>query len=254
MNCYLHPDTAAVAFCRSCGRPLCNLCQRPVDGTVFCQEHAPPVYANPAGGYAANPAANSAANPAANPATNPYVQPMPAAAGVRSSPGLAFVLGLIPGVGAIYNGQYLKGLVHAIIFGLLVSLASGAENTAGQPILVMVSIAFYLYMPFEAYHTARQRQMGLPIDEWSSLMDSKRFSSRAPVGPVILILIGVLFLLDSLHLIAFRDISRFWPVILIFIGAWMLYSRLAGTRTGEIPEPPRNIPVNDNAAEVPHER
>jgi len=31
------------------------------------------------------------------------------------SPGLALFLGLIPGVGAIYNGQYAKGMVHAII-------------------------------------------------------------------------------------------------------------------------------------------
>ena len=32
------------------------------------------------------------------------------------SPGLAFFLGWIPGVGAIYNGQYAKGLVHAVAF------------------------------------------------------------------------------------------------------------------------------------------
>ena len=38
------------------------------------------------------------------------------------SPGLAFVLGLIPGVGAIYNGQYVKGLVHVIVLGTLISL------------------------------------------------------------------------------------------------------------------------------------
>ena len=39
------------------------------------------------------------------------------AAGEYLAPGLAFALGFIPGVGAIYNGQYLKGLVHALIFG-----------------------------------------------------------------------------------------------------------------------------------------
>src|ERR1019366_7316784 len=35
------------------------------------------------------------------------------------SPGLALFLGMIPGVGAIYNGQYAKGMVHAIIWGVL---------------------------------------------------------------------------------------------------------------------------------------
>jgi len=40
------------------------------------------------------------------------------------SPGLAFFLGWIPGVGAIYNGQYAKGLVHAVLWGVLVSLTN----------------------------------------------------------------------------------------------------------------------------------
>ena len=259
MNCYLHPDTAAVAFCRSCGRPLCSLCQRSVDGTVFCQEHAPaPAYAE-------------TSNPFTPPASNPYVQPAaPPPGAVHTSPGLAFLLGLIPGVGAIYNGQYLKGLVHAVIFGLLMSLSSSAENTAGQPILVMAATAFYLYMPFEAYHTARKRQLGAPIEEWSSLLAANRFPGRAPVGPVILILIGVMFLLDSLHVIAFREIGRFWPVILIVIGAGMLYSRLAYGRVspggGQIPDHPSGIdPIRNNppfgtnppasdATEAPRER
>jgi TM2 domain-containing membrane protein YozV len=254
MNCYLHPDTAAVAFCRTCGRPLCSLCQRPVDGTVFCQEHAPvAAYADPGRPYA------DPANPFVPPTANPYVQPVPPPGAVHSSPGLAFLLGLIPGVGAIYNGQYLKGLVHAVIFGLLMSLSNSADNTAGQPILIMVATAFYLYMPFEAYHTARKRQLGAPIEEWSSLLSSTRFSGSAPIGPVILILIGVLFLLDSLHVIPFREVGRFWPVILIVIGAWMLYSRLTGGRALENLEPPRPNPLRPNApasdiAEAPRER
>ena len=39
------------------------------------------------------------------------------------NPGLAALLGFIPGVGAMYNGQYAKGIVHLIIFAVLVSLA-----------------------------------------------------------------------------------------------------------------------------------
>jgi TM2 domain-containing membrane protein YozV len=229
MNCYLHPDVAAVAFCRSCGRPLCSECQRPAEGTVFCQEHVP---------IAAGP------SPA-----NPYVQPLPSVAPVQTSPGLAFFLGLIPGVGSIYNGQYLKGLVHAVIFGLLVSLSSSADNTAGQPFLVMMTMAFYFYMPFEAFHTAKKRQMGLPIDEWSSLISQRRLSSRVPIGPIVLILIGVLFLLDSLHLFDLRQVGRFWPVILIVIGAGMLYSRVTGPA---VPEP--QTPRNPEVAEASRER
>ena len=235
MNCYLHPETAATAFCRSCGRPLCASCQRSADGTIYCVDHAP------APGYAPGAEPNPSAGP------NPYYQAPPAANAARptTSPVLAFILGWIPGVGAIYNGQYVKGLVHAVIFALLVSLLSGAEDSLSRsaiPFLGILLGVFVCYMPFEAYHTAKRRQSGIPVDEWSGLVAGSgrrsSFPGRTPVGPVILIAIGVLFLLDTLHIVAFYEIGRFWPVILIVAGALMLYNRL-GT-----PEPPQPPPPN----------
>lgn len=218
MNCHIHSSTPAVAFCRTCGRPLCAACQRPAEGTIFCAEHAP---ANP---YTAPPGTETpqASAPAAS------VQP------IHTSPALAFLFGWIPGVGAIYNGQYIKGLVHAVIFGLLISLLNSTDNTAGQPLLAMLMVGFIFYMPFEAYHTARKRQLGVPVEEWSSFASPRSYTGHAPIGPILLIVIGVLFLLDSLHLLEFREIGRFWPVLLIIWGAFMLYSRL----NGPAPDPP----------------
>ena len=230
MNCYLHPDSPAVSFCRSCGRALCPVCQRPAGGTVFCLDHVP------AAAYTAP------ADPFAAPASNPYTQPGATATPVQTSPGLAFLLGLIPGVGAIYNGQYMKGLVHAVIFGFLMSFANAADNSAGLPILVLSVAAFYFYMPFEAYHTAKKRQLGLAVDEWSSLIAQTKLSGHAPVGPILLILLGVFFLLDSLNLIRFREVGRFWPVILIVVGAAMLYGRLNPGGA-----PPSTQPLSDPA-------
>lgn len=230
MNCYLHPETPATAFCRSCGRALCPVCQRTVEGVIYCQDHVPvPV-------YYPQPAAGAPAG-----AANPYVQPPPPLAPpVTTSPALAFLLGWIPGVGAIYNGQYLKGLVHAIIFGLLISLTTSADGTASEPFLGVTMAAFIFYMPFEAYHTAKKRQLGLPVDEWSSLTGNSRYASRAPIGPIVLIVIGVLFLLDTLHVLEFREIGRFWPLILIIIGVYMLYGRMAGLRSHMSPHPATN--------------
>jgi hypothetical protein len=144
---------------------------------------------------------------------------------------LAFLLGLIPGVGAIYNGQYVKGLIHAVIFGLLVSVTTAADNESGHGFLFVCSMAFYCYMAFEAFHTARKRQHGIPVDEWSSLIGENRIPTAVPVGPLALILIGVLFLLQSLHVLDFRVIGRFWPVALILIGAAMLFARLRRPET-----------------------
>jgi TM2 domain-containing membrane protein YozV len=198
--------------------------------------------------------ATASPNPGAS-AGNPYFQSAGVAAGVpvHTSPGLAFVLGLIPGVGAIYNGQYLKGLVHAIIFGLLISLAGGAEHTAGQPLLGMMVFCFYCYMPFEAFHTAKRRQAGAVVEEWSGLLAQNRYAyaSRAPLGPILLIGLGVLFLLDTLRVIEFRDLARFWPILLILVGAFMLYNRVTAPAqsmpTPNMPPPPPPQPQNPSA-------
>jgi hypothetical protein len=245
MNCYLHPDATAIAYCRACGRPLCELCRRPVEGTIFCEEHVPA----PTAGYASPSSAPS------SPGYNPYSQGIPPGsnAPIQTSPGLAFILGCIPlGVGAIYNGQYLKGLIHALIFGLLVSVQGGARGT-GETLAGILLAAFIFYMPFEAYHTAKRRQLGLPVDEWSSILPRKAYTNQASVGPIILILIGVAFLLDSLHIIDFWAIQRIWPVLwpilLIVVGAYALYSRLTDKPHGMPPAGSADGPV----VEVRHE-
>jgi TM2 domain-containing membrane protein YozV len=251
MNCYLHPDTPASAFCRTCGRALCPLCQRTADGTVFCQDHVPV------------PFTGTAQSGSGTNFSNPYTQAPPQAAyttaPVQTSPALAFILGFIPGVGAIYNGQYIKGLVHAVIFGVIVTLISSNDEGATVPFLAIMLGAFVFYMPFEAYHTAKKRQMGIVVDEWSSLISQDRIPNRAPMGPIILIGIGFLFLLNTLNLLEFRRIGRFWPVLLIVIGAYMLYSRANAAHIAPYypPPPPTNAPGPDTtpgSAEVTRER
>ena len=52
-----------------------------------------------------------------------------------------------------------------------------------------------------------------------------RRSNAAPIGAVILIVLGALFLLDNIGLWHF-NFDRFWPLILIAIGIWLLIRRL----------------------------
>jgi hypothetical protein len=146
------------------------------------------------------------------------------------SPGLAFLLGLIPGVGAIYNGQYAKGLVHAVIFGLLVSINS--SNAAGElePLVGLLTAIFFFYQAFEAYHTAQRRLRGEAVDEFSSILPLGGPAGRSgfPMGPLVIIGIGVLFLLNTLDVLRLHDVLRFWPMLLILLGGWLLYVRVAG--------------------------
>jgi len=208
MNCQKHPEVPAVAFCRTCGKALCQACQHPVGGTIVCEDHAPAAQTSPVSA--------------------------PSVAG--ASPGLAFVLGLIPGVGAVYNGQYAKGLIHVVIFGLLISIVS--SNAVGdlEPLFGLLIAIWYIYMPFEAYHTARKRQLGQPVDEFSSILPLRAPVSGFPVGPVVLIALGVLFLLNTLDILRFRHVARYWPIVLIGLGVYMLYCRLTGGPSPAVPK------------------
>jgi len=201
MNCYFHPDQLAVAYCRTCGKPLCQMCQRTAEGTIFCPEHVP--------------LSGTVAAPAKAERRDDSV-----------SPGLAFILGLIPGVGAVYNRQYVKGLVHVVILGVLISITASDAAEGLRPLFGLLIALWFFYMPFEAYHTASARRRGESRDEFSSLLAAGSGICTSTAGPVALILLGVVFLLNTLGWLPMHVILRWWPVSLIAIGAYMLYCRI----------------------------
>jgi TM2 domain-containing membrane protein YozV len=224
-----------VGYCRACGKSLSEGDALTAQGTIYCKEHAPqeppPIHATP-------PPISS------SPYTAPYAAPVGSSPYASSSyagqqivnpgvsPTAAFVLGLIPGVGAIYNGQYAKGLVHAIILGILLTLANTSIPSIPEAVAVLLVITFWVYMPFEAYHTASRRRQGQAVDEFSGLAGAG-VSSRFPVGAVLLIAFGVVFLLNNLDLLDLRRILRFWPVLMIGMGVYLLWARmLGGTGSG----------------------
>src|SRR5437588_13030971 len=105
MNCATHNDIAAVAFCRTCGKPLCGNCTRDVRGVIYCE---PCLAARlegtaPAAGfvppqqtvYPPVGASVVAGTPASGPTPNPTV------AGILA--------GFFPfGAGGVYGSQYAK--------------------------------------------------------------------------------------------------------------------------------------------------
>ena len=103
-------------------------------------------------------------------AQNPFVT---AHAGAPS-PQLAAVLGVIPGVGAMYNGQFLKGLVHVMIFAVLVS-ASHVFHLFG-----LLTFGWICYQVFDAYHTAKARRDGEPLPDPLGLNDVSHWFGISP--------------------------------------------------------------------------
>ena len=38
MNCAVHNQTPAVAYCRTCGKAVCEQCKRDVRGVIYCED------------------------------------------------------------------------------------------------------------------------------------------------------------------------------------------------------------------------
>jgi hypothetical protein len=206
-------DAKVVGYCRACGKALDEASARPAAGAIYCAEHVPPL----------------APEPPSSPYTAPpYHASPPPLPGTHSSasPGLAFVLGLIPGVGAVYNGQYAKGLVHVVILGLIFSILGNHAAQGLEPVFGVLIPCFWFYMAFEAYHTAKKREQGETVGEFSSLIPVRGTPSRFPVAPVLLIALGVVFLLNNLEIVELRRALRYWPALLIVLGGYLLYIRL----------------------------
>jgi hypothetical protein len=209
------PSERITGYCRTCGKPLTESTTRVALGTVFCEDHAPNVNAPP---------------PVEPP--SPYQAPPRAPSVTNATPGLAFLLGLLPGVGAIYNGQYAKGFIHVVVFGLLISILGSDSSSGMEAFFGLLLSAFVFYQAFEAYHTARKRQLGEPVDEFSGLATlSADGNSGFFTGPIILITVGVFFLLSNFGLLHLRQLLRFWPVLLIVLGIGMLSSRMKALRS-----------------------
>lgn len=237
----------AAAFCRQCGKALTEE-EKAVPSTIYCTECAAtqPTVEIPA----------QTVHPPPGPAGSRPIAPAgassPAAADNGISPGLAFLLGLIPGVGAIYNAQYVKGLLHVVAFGLLISIADSPYSNDITPIFAMLIPSFVAYMAFEAYHTAKKRAAGQLVDEFSSLVPMRQ--TGFPVAPVLLIASGVLFLLNNLGVLHFNQLFRWWPVLLIALGVYMLYVRLSGGESANTPQPPSGFATTGFNSEVHHEQ
>jgi hypothetical protein len=224
-------EARIIGYCRMCGKALEETDAAASEGTLYCAEHAPQAHAAASAGATPPPLQEEA--PPFH-AASPYApsQPPPLPRTDQSvSPPLAFVLGFIPGVGAVYNGQYAKGLLHVVIFGSIISILSSGAAQGFVPLFGLMIPTFVFYMAFEAYHTAKKRHDGEMVDEFSGLVRARGGTrSRFPMAPVLLIGFGLLFLLDNLDLLRIGRLLRYWPALLIVLGLYLLYERITESK------------------------
>jgi hypothetical protein len=212
MKCAVHTDVEAVGYCRNCGKAMCSTCVRPVRDVLYCEECLATIMGIPAAPAVAAPDAAASA---------PAVLP-PAPARTGSSPGVAFVLGLFPGLGAVYNGEYNKALIHIVVFAAMIVGLNSDLGDASETALSLLLAGFVLYMAFDAMRTAKAKSVGEtrvdPLESWSK---------DRPIGPIILIGLGVLFLLNNFNWFSFYRVGRLlWPMVLIGVGVLLFRNRL----------------------------
>ena len=138
--------------------------------------------------------------------------------GPRGKARWAALFALLPGMGAVYNHQNIKGVIHfATIVGLFqltaINIVSGFFALAG--------LVFYLYSIIDAYRTAQLIASGE-----SAAADEERFKrsiiKRAPLIGVVLITSGLLLVLQIARPFAWVTFARLFPVALIILGGYLL--------------------------------
>ena len=289
MNCANHGERTATAFCQNCGKSLCPECTRTADGLILCEPclvgrggaaHPGSSYFGPevssAPGTAWTGVPPTSPKPAAgwqpvSPTSQGY-RPAPgiplAQAPSHASPVLAALLATIPGVGAMYNGQFIKALLHVVIFIVLIGV------TEHLPLVGILIGAWFFYQIFDAAQTAAARRDGRPLPDPFGILDmshrlgsnppaSPAYTSSAippqpgipgqspvssastaayvpvqpapampaprrgePIGAIVLIVVGLLFLLSTLGVLDVDWLGRGWPLLLVVAGAWLLIRRV----------------------------
>jgi hypothetical protein len=219
MKCAVHSEVDATGYCRNCGKALCAVCVRPVHDVFYCEDCLASVLGHPAPTAAAP---QVAAFPPA--ATTAPVAHAPVSEGKKyNSPGVAFLLGFFPGMGAVYNGEYNKALIHIVVFAAMIVGLSSDIGEGASVALSLLLAGFIFYMVFDSVRTAKARMTGQgspdPLESWSK---------NRPVGPIILIVLGAIFLLNNFNWFPFYRLVRFWPLILIIAGGLMFRNRLSG--------------------------
>jgi hypothetical protein len=193
MKCAVHPEADATGYCRNCGKALCSNCSREVRGVIYCETCL----------------------------ADMVTQPRATAVEGGRSPGLATFLGFIPGLGAVYNGEYMKAIIHVLVFASLVAIESGDHPDSIHAFFGIMIAAFVIYMAVDANLSAKARLAGkVPNDPFADIGKGRT------VWPFVLIGIGILFLLRNFDFINMDEmINRWWPIVLIAIGGFMVWRR-----------------------------
>ncbi len=170
-----------------------------------------------------------AAEPEPSPAyAAPTPVPVPPPAVSRKNPFLAALLSAFPGMGNIYNGLYMRGL---IFFLIIVSLIGIASHGRGHELFGMAVAFFWLFNVIDAYRQATLINYGYAQD--LGLLDMPQVPRGGQGGLVagaLLALIGIASLLDRYTIVDYDWLLQLWPFALVAVGAWLIVASFRDRR------------------------
>jgi hypothetical protein len=193
MYCGYHAKNPAVVQCNQCARWLCPACDHRVRGFPFCQDCIV------AGVELLRH--HSSANPG-------HILRR------KSSPFIATLLSFVPGLGAAYNGQTSKAIVHFAIFA---SFFQMAVVTQGLHFFILGVIGTWLFSAVDACRTAQLMRAGLSPDAEDDVIARRLYGNPFAWGTT-LIIIGTLFLLHTL-----LGVTLPIKELLVGLGAYILF-------------------------------
>ncbi|MEP6924098.1 MAG: hypothetical protein ABI954_06515 [Pyrinomonadaceae bacterium] len=197
MNCAYHSQNLAVVQCNNCGRFLCPTCDHRIKGFPYCQECI----------VAGIDLLRH----------HRVLAPNQIAGARKGSPFLAAILSLIcPGLGAAYNGQNSKALVH---FGVFVGLFQMGILTNGVPLFVLGFLGMWLFAAVDAFRTARAIKSGFAPQTDDVL--TRQLSGNPLVWAISLIALGALFFIHTTFGIRL-PIRELLPILLVGLGVYWL--------------------------------
>lgn len=230
LYCTYHPKNPGVVQCNQCARRLCSACDHRIRGFPFCQDCIV------AGVEMLRHESE------ANGAKVPYR---------NSSPFVATLLSFVPGLGAAYNGQTAKAIVHFAIFA---SFFQMAVLTQGLQFFVLGVLGTWLFAAVDACRTAQLIRAGLSPETEEDVIARRLYGNPLAWG-ITLMVIGTLFLLHTL-LDVQLPVRRLLPIALVALGAYMLFDYVRRRRTSsriirfESRRPPPSVVVS-SAIESP---
>ncbi|MDQ3668265.1 MAG: hypothetical protein M3410_17170 [Acidobacteriota bacterium] len=146
----------------------------------------------------------------------------------RSSPFVATLLSFVPGLGAAYNGQTSKAIVHFAIFA---SLFQMAVLTQGVLFFILGVLGTWLFAAVDACRTAQLMRAGLTPETEEDVIARRLYGSPFAWG-LTLIVIGTVFLLHTLLGVQL-PIRELLPVALVALGAYMLFDYIRRRKSSD---------------------